>query len=227
MLTWNRRLSSAAFVRAAAHAGECAQRVAARALSPWPALELGARGPKLRIHFLPLRGTRALRRHDAAAALPLAADARAGRARRRRSEWRVVRLLLPYLWEFKARVVVALAFLVGAKLTNVAVPLLLKQVVDSLDPQTAVLAVPLALLAAYGLLRFSTTLFAELRDVVFVRVAQRAVRRVALEVFRHLHSLSLALPSRAPDRRRVARHRARARAASRPCSRTCCSRSSR
>jgi ATP-binding cassette, subfamily B, heavy metal transporter len=132
-----------------------------------------------------------LRRHDAAAALPLAADARAGRGGRRRSEWRVVRLLLPYLWEFKARVVVALAFLVGAKLTNVAVPLLLKQVVDSLDPQTAVLAVPLALLAAYGLLRFSTTLFAELRDVVFVRVAQRAVRRVALEVFRHLHSLSL------------------------------------
>ena len=132
-----------------------------------------------------------MRRHDAAAALPLAADARAGRGGRRRSEWRVVRLLLPYLWEFKARVVVALAFLVGAKLANVGVPLLLKQVVDSLDPQTAVLVVPLALLAAYGLLRFSTTLFAELRDVVFVRVAQRAMRRVALEVFRHLHSLSL------------------------------------
>ena len=131
-----------------------------------------------------------MRRHDAAA-LPLAPDTRAARARRRRSEWRTVRQVLPYLWEFKARVLIALALLVSAKLTNVAVPLVLKEVVDSLDPQTAVLAVPFALLAAYGLLRFSTTLFAELRDVVFVRVAQRAVRRVALEVFRHLHSLSL------------------------------------
>jgi ATP-binding cassette subfamily B protein len=131
-----------------------------------------------------------LRRHDAAA-LPIAPEARAARARRRESEWRTVRQVLPYLWEFKWRVVVALALLVSAKLTNVAVPLVLKQVVDSLDPQAAVLAVPFALLAAYGLLRFSTTLFAELRDVVFVRVAQRAVRRVALEVFRHLHSLSL------------------------------------
>jgi ATP-binding cassette, subfamily B, heavy metal transporter len=130
-----------------------------------------------------------LRRHDAAA-LPIAPDTRAARARRA-SEWGTVRLLLPYLWEFKARVLVALALLVAAKLANVAVPLVLKQVVDSLDPRTAVLAVPFALLAGYGLLRFSTTLFAELRDVVFVRVAQRAVRRVALEVFRHLHSLSL------------------------------------
>jgi ATP-binding cassette subfamily B protein len=131
-----------------------------------------------------------LRRHDAAA-LPLAAETRAARARRRQGEWRRVRQLVPYLWEFKGRVLIALAFLVTAKLTNVAVPLVLKQIVDALDPQTAVLAVPFALLAAYGLLRFSTTLFAELRDVVFVRVAQRAVRRVALEVFRHLHSLSL------------------------------------
>jgi len=131
-----------------------------------------------------------LRRHDTAA-LPLAAETRADRARRRQGEWRRVRQLVPYLWEFKWRVLIALAFLVTAKLTNVAVPLVLKQVVDSLDPQTAVLAVPFALLAAYGILRFSTTLFAELRDVVFVRVAQRAVRRVALEVFRHLHSLSL------------------------------------
>jgi len=131
-----------------------------------------------------------LRRHDAAA-LPLASETRAARARRRQSEWRRVRQLAPYLWEFKGRVLIALAFLVTAKLTNVGVPLVLKQIVDALDPQTAVLAVPFALLAAYGLLRFSTTLCAELRDVVFVRVAQRAVRRVALEVFRHLHSLSL------------------------------------
>ena len=106
-------------------------------------------------------------------------------------DWRVLRLLLPYLWEYRGRVVVALVFLVSAKLANVAVPLVLKGVVDGLDPTLAVLAVPAALLAAYGLLRFSTTLFAELRDVVFVRVAQRAIRRVALGVFRHLHSLSL------------------------------------
>src|SRR3989441_11975018 len=112
-------------------------------------------------------------------------------ARRRRSEWRAVGMLFPYLWEFRVRVALALAFLTTAKLANVGVPLVLKEVVDSLDTQTAVLVLPLALLAAYGILRFSTTLFAELRDVVFVRVTQRAIRRVALTVFRHMHSLSL------------------------------------
>ncbi len=99
--------------------------------------------------------------------------------------------LAPYLWEYRWRVLLALVLLVSAKLTNVAVPLVMKEVVDGLDPKLAVLAVPAALVAAYGLLRFSSTLFAELRDVVFVRVTQRAIRRVALGVFRHLHSLSL------------------------------------
>ena len=108
-----------------------------------------------------------------------------------RSEWRAVGMLIPYLWEFRTRVVIALVFLIGAKLANVGVPLILKEVVDSLDPRVAVLVVPLALLGTYGILRFSTTLFAELRDVVFVRVTQRAIRRVALTVFRHMHSLSL------------------------------------
>jgi ATP-binding cassette subfamily B protein len=108
-----------------------------------------------------------------------------------RSEWRAVGMLLPYLWEFRVRVAIALVFLTGAKLANVAVPLIMKEVVDSLDARAAILAVPLALLAGYGILRFSTTLFAELRDIVFVRVAQRAIRRVALSVFRHMHSLSL------------------------------------
>jgi ATP-binding cassette subfamily B protein len=112
-------------------------------------------------------------------------------APKRRSEWRAVGMLFPYLWEFRVRVAIALAFLTTAKLANVGVPLILKEVVDSLDAQTAVLVLPLALLAAYGILRFSTTLFAELRDVVFVRVTQRAIRRVALTVFRHMHSLSL------------------------------------
>ncbi|HKC44893.1 MAG TPA: ABC transporter ATP-binding protein/permease [Burkholderiales bacterium] len=123
--------------------------------------------------------------------MPLEAGPARTPAKRRPSEWRVLPRLVPYLWEFKSRVLIALAFLVTAKLANVGVPLVLKEIVDSLDPQTAILAVPFALLAAYGLLRFSTTLFAELRDVIFVRVTQRAIRRVALEVFRHLHSLSL------------------------------------
>jgi len=120
-------------------------------------------------------------------ALPSAA----GETPKSRSEWRAVGMLVPYLWEFRTRVAVALTFLTAAKLANVGVPLILKEVVDSLDAQTAVLVLPLFLLAAYGILRFSTTLFAELRDVVFVRVAQRAIRRVALSVFRHMHSLSL------------------------------------
>ncbi|HYH40633.1 MAG TPA: ABC transporter ATP-binding protein/permease [Burkholderiales bacterium] len=100
-------------------------------------------------------------------------------------------MLLPYLWEYRGRVIVALVFLVAAKLANVGVPLVLKEVVDSLNPTQAVLALPLALLVAYGALRLSTTLFAELRDLVFVRVTQRAIRRIALNVFRHLHALSL------------------------------------
>jgi ATP-binding cassette subfamily B protein len=109
----------------------------------------------------------------------------------RKGDWRVLGMLVPYLWEYRWRVGLALAFLVVAKLANVSVPLVLKEVVDGLDPTLALLTVPTALLAAYGLLRFSTTLFAELRDVVFVRVTQRAIRRVALGVFRHLHQLSL------------------------------------
>src|SRR5688500_18280897 len=109
----------------------------------------------------------------------------------RGNEWKALGTLLPYLWEYKWRVVIALAFLVIAKIANVGVPLVMKEVVDGLDTRAAIVAVPVALLATYGLLRFSTTLFQELRDVVFVRVAQRAMRRVALNVFRHLHSLSL------------------------------------
>jgi ATP-binding cassette, subfamily B, heavy metal transporter len=107
------------------------------------------------------------------------------------TEWRAFGLLLPYLLEYKWRVAAALVFLAAAKVANVAVPLVMKEVVDGLDAKTAIVAVPAALLAIYGLLRFSTTLFAELRDVVFVRVTQRAIRRVALGVFRHLHRLSL------------------------------------
>jgi ABC-type transport system involved in Fe-S cluster assembly fused permease/ATPase subunit len=106
-------------------------------------------------------------------------------------EWRAAATLLPYLWEYRWRVAIALAFLTAAKLANVGVPLVMKEIVDGLDPKLQVVALPVAMLAIYGVLRFSTTLFAELRDVVFVRVVQRAIRRVALNVFRHLHGLSL------------------------------------
>jgi len=88
-------------------------------------------------------------------------------------------------------VLLALLCLVIAKLANVGVPLILKQIVDTLDQTKAMLIVPVFLLIGYGLLRFSTTLFTELRDTVFAKVAQRAIRRVALEVFQHLHALSL------------------------------------
>ena len=111
--------------------------------------------------------------------------------RLRGNEWKALATLIPYIWEYKWRVVAALLFLVTAKLANVGVPLVMKEVVDGLDPSLQLVAVPAALLAIYGLLRFSTTLFQELRDVVFIRVTQRAIRRVALGVFRHLHSLSL------------------------------------
>ena len=109
----------------------------------------------------------------------------------RRDDWATIRTLLPYLWEFKARVVLALIFLTTAKVANLGVPLTMKEIVDALDAKQAVLVLPLALLAAYGLLRAANTLFAELRDIVFVRVTKRAIRRAALQVFRHLHALSL------------------------------------
>jgi ATP-binding cassette, subfamily B, heavy metal transporter len=117
--------------------------------------------------------------------------AAAASPRARFFDWNRIQLLLPFLWEYRLRVAAALSLLIIAKVANLGVPLVLKEIVDSLSPEKAVLVVPFALLLAYGLLRMSTTLFAELRDVVFVRVAQRAIRRVALSVFRHLHSLSL------------------------------------
>jgi ABC-type transport system involved in Fe-S cluster assembly fused permease/ATPase subunit len=108
-----------------------------------------------------------------------------------RGDLSVVRRLFPYLWEFRGRVLLALAFLVAAKLANITVPIVMKKIVDGLTGDKALLAVPVSLLLAYALLRLSSTLFNELRDVVFVKVAQRAMRRVALEVFHHLHALSL------------------------------------
>ena len=104
----------------------------------------------------------------------------------------------------------ALVCLVLAKVANVGVPLVLKEIVDSLGPRRRRCSfVPVALLVAYGLLRLSTTLFTELREFLFVKVTQRAVRKIALQVFRHLHALSLRFHLAAPDRRPDARHRAR------------------
>ena len=108
-----------------------------------------------------------------------------------RNDLKTLRTLLPYLWEFRWRVVLALALLVLAKLANVAVPLVLKEIVDALGQPKALLVLPAFLLLAYGALRFCSTMFGELRDAVFAKVMQRAIRRVALQVFRHLHNLAL------------------------------------
>jgi len=112
-----------------------------------------------------------------------------------RSDWTVLRRLLPYLWQYKWRVLLALGFMVAAKMANVGVPLLLKQLVDAMtiEPGSmqALLVVPLGLVAAYGLLRFSTALFTELRELVFAKATEGATRSIALQVFGHLHALSL------------------------------------
>jgi ATP-binding cassette subfamily B protein len=110
-----------------------------------------------------------------------------------RGDWHTVRTLLPYLLAYKGRVALALSCLIAAKVANVGVPLVLKQVVDSLTPgsQGQMLVLPLALLVAYGVLRLSTTAFTELREFFFAKVTQRAVRTIALKTFRHLHELSL------------------------------------
>ena len=105
--------------------------------------------------------------------------------------WKTIRTLLPYLWEFKGRVTLALTLLISAKFANVAVPLVLKEIVDSLSQPKALLVLPAILLLAYGILRFANTFFGELRDAVFAKVTQRAIRRVASKVFCHLHELSL------------------------------------
>ncbi|MBK5206103.1 MAG: ABC transporter ATP-binding protein/permease [Polaromonas sp.] len=112
-----------------------------------------------------------------------------------RSDLATLKRLFPYLWEYKWRAMAALGFMVGAKLANVGVPLLLKNLVDTMNFKPGdvqvVLVVPVALLLAYGLLRLSTTLFTELREWVFAKATEGAARRIALEVFRHLHALSL------------------------------------
>ncbi len=100
--------------------------------------------------------------------------------------------MLPYLWEFRGRAALAIACLVLAKVANVGVPLVLKQLVDAFQPgQAQTLILPVSLLLAYGLLKLSASLFNELRDVVFARVRYRAMRRLSTRVLEHLHRLAL------------------------------------
>jgi ATP-binding cassette subfamily B protein len=112
-----------------------------------------------------------------------------------RTDWQTLRKVLPYLWQYRWRVGLALAFLVLAKVANVGVPVLLKHMVDALnlkpgDPR-AVLVVPAGILLAYAGLRLCTSLFTELRELVFAKVSFGASKQIALEVFGHLHALSL------------------------------------
>ena len=110
-------------------------------------------------------------------------------------DWKVIAGLWPYLAEFRGRVVLALGFLIFSKLATVATPVALKYIVDYLDQNRGgeiLLWIPVLLVVAYGLLRFGSTLFSELRDAAFARVAERAMRRVSLRVFEHLHNRELA-----------------------------------
>ena len=129
-----------------------------------------------------------MRRHD-----PSPPDSSAAPATR--SDTATLARLLPYLWQYKGRVLAALALMVGAKLSTVGVPLLLKQLVDAMTlppgSTTALLVVPVGLILAYGLLRFANSLFNELRELVFAKATHGAARTIALQTFEHLHRLSL------------------------------------
>ena len=112
-----------------------------------------------------------------------------------RSDWGVLKRMGPYLWHYRWRVAAALAFLLAAKVANVGVPVLLKHLVDALDLKAgdprAVLVVPIGLLLAYAALRLSTSVFTELRELIFAKASFGAAKEIALEVFGHLHALSL------------------------------------
>jgi ATP-binding cassette subfamily B protein len=111
----------------------------------------------------------------------------------RRGDWATLRTLLPYLWQYRGRVLFAVGCLVAAKVAVVGVPILLKHIVDALArlPAGSLLAVPVALIAGYGALRLATSLFTELREFFFAKVTQATVHQLALQTFRHLHALSL------------------------------------
>jgi ABC-type multidrug transport system fused ATPase/permease subunit len=107
------------------------------------------------------------------------------------SQWRAALSLFPYVWQYKQRFLIAMGLLVCAKLANVSVPLVLKEIVDHLQEPGVALTLPMLFIVLYGLLRFGNTAFTELRDALFARVLQRAMRGVIYDVFRHLHAQSL------------------------------------
>lgn len=109
-------------------------------------------------------------------------------------DWKVIKNLLPYITAFKARIIFTVLCLIMAKAANLGVPILLKKIVDSMSINTisqALMVVPVSLIVAYGLLRLSASLFTELRELIFSKVTEHAVRQVGLQVFNHLHALSL------------------------------------
>ena len=108
-----------------------------------------------------------------------------------RKDWKNLKRLFPFVWEYRGRVVIALAALVLSKLAVVAMPLVLKEIVDGLDSANGALVLPIVLLLAYGALRMASSLFNELRDAVFARVRYHAMRGISQRVLRHLYSLSL------------------------------------
>ena len=106
--------------------------------------------------------------------------------------WQIIRIVWPYLMEYRQRVLLALGCLILAKLSNVVGPFILKYIVDALDSEKSqLIAAPIALVLAYGLARFANVLLGEIRDTIFGRVTERAMRKIGLEVFRHLHNLDL------------------------------------
>jgi len=110
--------------------------------------------------------------------------------------WQAFKLILPYLFEYKKRIAFAMMCLVFTKIASVYLPFILKDIVDTLDADSAdkdsaLVIVPLGLVAAYGMVRLSIVVFAEVRDTLFGRVTERAIRRIGLKVFRHLHALDL------------------------------------
>ncbi|AHN75146.1 metal ABC transporter permease [Pandoraea pnomenusa] len=142
-----------------------------------------------------------MRRFTPAEPAPAAANA----PRSPRGDWQVIKSLLPYLLEFRGRVTLALSCLILAKVANLGVPIIMKHIVDALGPVATLSSTARAandpslivvgglglLVVAYGLVRLSTSLFTELREILFSKVTESAVRQIALRVFRHLHALSL------------------------------------
>ncbi len=117
--------------------------------------------------------------------------ARTEEPHKQRTDFKNLLRMFPYVWAYRWRVLIALACLVIAKVATVAVPLILKRIVDSLDVEASLLLLPLGLLLAYGALRLTTALFNELRDVLFARVRYRAIQKLSTRVLEHLHNLSL------------------------------------